>query len=239
MISKEYGSETRQGLSMRANIVSSVLVAVTDQLRRTRIKHTLELINSANVIGDSVNVSALLQQCTQRQPNIVILDLDISENEMLELSSQIQSRSPQTKIVLLDRQCRSKDLMNWASRGILAYASSEMDAHTLELAISTVMANSIWIGAKLARSADPVVEAPALQAAALKTNIDGALLSSLSEREKEVLRLLVAGHKNFAIAQQLAISPETIKSHMRRIMEKLSVRDRTQLVIKVLQQGAA
>ncbi|WP_369622547.1 response regulator transcription factor, partial [Pseudoalteromonas distincta] len=61
----------------------------------------------------------------------------------------------------------------------------------------------------------------------------------MSEREKQVLKLLVEGNKNFAIAQQLEISPETIKSHMRRIMEKLAVRDRTQLVIKVLQQGAA
>ncbi|HEY9755731.1 MAG TPA: response regulator transcription factor [Oculatellaceae cyanobacterium] len=225
---------------MRANTVSSVLVAVTDQLRRTRIKHTLELINSAHVIGDSVNVSALLQQCTQRQPDIVVLDLDISEAELLELASQIQTRSPQTKIILLDRECKSKDLMTWAARGILAYASSEMDAHILELAISTVVANSIWIGAKLAKCNETILEAPALQAAALKSkSIDGALLSTLSEREKEVLRLLVAGHKNFAIAQALAISPETIKSHMRRIMEKLSVRDRTQLVIKVLQQGAA
>ena len=225
---------------MRAITVSTVLVAVTDQLRRTRMKHTLEQIDSVNLIGDSVNLLALLQQCVNRQPNIVILDFNLAEEELVDVLDQIQARSKSTKIMFLDTDCKGKDIMQWAARGVLAYSTSDTDAHSLELAIASMQTNSIWISAQLTKLPERATELQMHQPPSNSTaNIDCGIMANLSEREKEVLRLLVAGHKNFAIAQALAISPETIKSHMRRIMEKLAVRDRTQLVIKVLQQGAA
>ena len=98
------------GIKMRATSVSTVLVAVTDQLRRTRIKHTLEQIDCVDLIGDSVNLSALLQQCSNRQPNIVVLDFNVSESELLDIADQIHARSESTKVMLLDRECRAKDI---------------------------------------------------------------------------------------------------------------------------------
>jgi DNA-binding NarL/FixJ family response regulator len=129
--------------------------------------------------------------------------------------------------------------MNWANKGIIGFATSDIDAHALRLAIQTVRTGAIWIGSRLSCHTEKN-EVPKARVATQA--MESSCMNALSEREREVLALLVAGHKNFAIAQALAISPETIKSHMRRIMEKLAVRDRTQLVIKVLQQqqqGAA
>jgi DNA-binding NarL/FixJ family response regulator len=221
---------------MHATDVPTVLIAVIDQLRRTRIKHTLDQAEKVNLIGDSVNLTALMQQCQNRQPNVVVLDFSVSEADHLDIADQIRSRSPNTKIMLLDQLCKTSELLQWASKGILAYATSDTDGPSLELAFASIQNNSIWIGAQLTTRVEKPNEAPRQQAAALP---ESNMMSMLSEREKEVLRLLVAGHKNFAIAEALAISPETIKSHMRRIMEKMAVRDRTQLVIKVLQQQGA
>ena len=221
---------------MREINTSTVLVAVIDQLRRTRIKHTLEQIESIELIGDSVNLSALLQQCMYREPDIVILDLSVTEPDIIEIAEQIRSRSKNTKIMLLDHVCKANEIMNWGSKGITAYATSDIDSHSLNLAVQTMRTDAIWIGHQ-STSRIENTETPPVRAAA--QTIENGCMSVLSGREREVLALLVAGHKNFAIAQALAISPETIKSHMRRIMEKLAVRDRTQLVIKVLQQQGA
>jgi DNA-binding NarL/FixJ family response regulator len=216
---------------------STVLIAVIDQLRRTRIKHTLEQIEGVELVGDSVNLSALLQQCVYREPDIVVLDLSVTDPDVVEIAEQIRLRSKNTRIMLLDKVCKPQEMMNWASKGVVAYATNDIDGCSLGLAIRTMRTGAIWIGAQLTHRMEQSDMPPARMAA--QATIDAGCLNALSEREREVLELLVAGHKNFAIAQALAISPETIKSHMRRIMEKLAVRDRTQLVIKVLQQQGA
>jgi DNA-binding NarL/FixJ family response regulator len=221
---------------MREINTSTVLVAVMDQLRRTRIKHTLEQIESIELIGDSVNLSALLQQCVYREPDIVVLDLSVNDPDIIDIAEQIRARSKSTKIMLLDHVCKTPEIMNWAHKGIIGYATSDIDGYSLGLAIQTMRTGAIWIGAQMTRRTEKDDVPPARVST---QTTEASCMSALSEREREVLALLVAGHKNFAIAQALAISPETIKSHMRRIMEKLSVRDRTQLVIKVLQQQGA
>jgi DNA-binding NarL/FixJ family response regulator len=221
---------------MREINTSTVLVAVMDQLRRTRIKHTLEQIESIELIGDSVNLSALLQQCVYREPDIVVLDLSVNDPDIIDIAEQIRARSKNTKIMLLDHVCKTSEIMNWAHKGIIGYATSDIDGYSLGLAIQTMRTGAIWIGAQMTRRTEKDDVPPARVST---QTTEASCMSALSEREREVLALLVAGHKNFAIAQALAISPETIKSHMRRIMEKLSVRDRTQLVIKVLQQQGA
>jgi DNA-binding NarL/FixJ family response regulator len=171
-----------------------------------------------------------------REPDIVILDLSVTDPDIIEIAEQIRSRSKNTKIMLLDHVCKANEIMNWGSKGITAYATSDIDSHSLNLAVQTMRTDAIWIGHQSTRRLENT-ETPPVRAAA--QTIENGCMSVLSGREREVLALLVAGHKNFAIAQALAISPETIKSHMRRIMEKLAVRDRTQLVIKVLQQQGA
>jgi DNA-binding NarL/FixJ family response regulator len=221
---------------MREINTSTVLVAVMDQLRRTRIKHTLEQLEGIEIIGDSVNLSALLQQCVYREPDIVVLDLGVNDPDIIDIAEQIKARSKNTKIMLLDHICKTTEIMTWGHKGIIGYATSDIDGHALSLAIQTMQTGAIWIGPQLTNRAEETVVPPARVAT---QTMEASCMNALSDREREVLALLVAGHKNFAIAQALAISPETIKSHMRRIMEKLSVRDRTQLVIKVLQQQGA
>jgi DNA-binding NarL/FixJ family response regulator len=223
-------------VTMREINTSTVLVAVIDQFRRTRIKHTLEHTEGIELIGDSVNLSALLQQCVYREPDIVVLDLGVIDEDIIDIAEQIRTRSKNTKIMLLDHVCKTTEIMNWGRKGIIGYATSDIDGYTLSLAIQTMRTGAIWIGPQLTNRTEKTEVPPAK---VTPQAIEASCMNVLSDREREVLALLVAGHKNFAIAQALAISPETIKSHMRRIMEKLSVRDRTQLVIKVLQQQGA
>jgi len=208
-----------------------------DQLRRTRIKHLVEQIEQVHLLGDSVNPTGLLQQVQCRQPDIVFLDLDLQHDAISELASQINQRSPGTKIMMLDYNCRPADIFAWVEKKILGYATSDIDSESLRIGIASLQSLSLWVH----RNTTDRLCAGESDTAYCdnKTCLESRLVSTLSEREKQVLKLLVEGNKNFAIAQRLEISPETIKSHMRRIMEKLAVRDRTQLVIKVLQQGAA
>ncbi|MFX8320121.1 hypothetical protein ABTL33_18940, partial [Acinetobacter baumannii] len=91
-------------------------------------------------------------------------------------------------IIVMDHLCKPSELLQWAAKGILAYATSDTDSSTLELAVTSVQNNCIWIGAQLTKQIEKVSDvAPHLVDA---RTLDAGLLSALSEREREVLRLL-------------------------------------------------
>src|SRR5262249_52348227 len=90
------------------------------------------------------------------------------------------------------------------------------------------LALGVWVGAKLFRSAPPAPFAPNIQAQA-------AL--GITEREYEVLGLIAAGRSNKEIAQKLAVSPNTVKTHVARLFEKLQSRRRTEALVKARELG--
>lgn len=138
----------------------------------------------------------------------------------------------QSKIIVITSHDRDEDILAALSAGADAYCLKGISATQLANAINSVIDGAVWL--------DPGI---AKQIVKLMSNRPEKPPDSdinpfqLSERERQILGLLVEGCSNQQMAEKLFLSAETIKTHMRHVMEKLRVSDRTQAAVKAVREG--
>ncbi|HZZ47353.1 MAG TPA: response regulator transcription factor [Pseudonocardia sp.] len=183
------------------------------------------------VVGEAIGAEQTMSVVSELSPDIVLCDVRMQGASGLDLCRELRERNPDQKVVLLsvydDEQYLFQALRAGASGYLLKKISSDELVRQLELAHSGV----IVIDTALAgRTMDT--------AARLASNEywPGAR-HGLTQRESEVLSLVVAGLSNRAIAARLVVSDETIKSHLRSTYRKLGVGDRAGAVATALREG--
>jgi DNA-binding NarL/FixJ family response regulator len=145
---------------------------------------------------------------------------------------------PATRVIMLTSHDNDRDIFAALGAGADGYCLKEVSGTQLTMAIRAVANGVAWL--------DPGVASRVLRACAAISpqalaGEDGTPKthgpSTLSQRELDVLRLVVEGLSNQEIADKLILSVETVKTHMRHIMEKLAVSDRTQAAVKAMREG--
>lgn len=183
------------------------------------------------VVGTAHDVAAAMEAVLSLEPDIVLCDVRMAGDSGLDLCRRLLERRPAQKVVLLsvydDEQYLFQALRAGAAGYLLKRIGGEELVRQLELAASGVTVVDATMAGRAAASA-----------ARLERNEfwPGARLG-LTHRESEVLALLVAGHSNRAIAAELVIGEETVKSHVRSVLRKLDVPDRTGAVAAALREG--
>lgn len=183
------------------------------------------------VVGTAHDAAAAMEAVLSLEPDIVLCDVRMAGDSGLDLCRRLHERLPAQKVVLLsvydDEQYLFQALRAGAAGYLLKRIGGEELVRQLELAASGVTVVDATMAGRAAASA-----------ARLERNEfwPGARLG-LTHRESEVLALLVAGHSNRAIAAELVIGEETVKSHVRSVLRKLDVPDRTGAVAAALREG--
>lgn len=183
------------------------------------------------VVGTAHDAAAATDAVLSLAPDIVLCDVRMAGDSGLDLCRRLHERLPEQKIVLLsvydDEQYLFQALRAGAAGYLLKRIGGEELVRQLELAASGVTVVDATMAGRAAASA-----------ARLERNEfwPGARLG-LTHRESEVLALLVAGHSNRAVAAELVIGEETVKSHVRAVLRKLDVPDRTAAVAAALREG--
>jgi DNA-binding NarL/FixJ family response regulator len=189
------------------------------------------------VLGQSGTLEETISLAKETQPDVVIMDLHASPVEELSAPDAVRAVCPKSKIVML---------IDNDEAAVFAALSSEADGYCLRecefdriyAAVQTVTSGEFWLDSVIARK---VVKALLDTMAILATDSGDRSISGeaneLSRRELEVLDLVAQGMSNQKIAQNLKISAETVKSHIRHIMKKLTVNDRTQAAVEALKRG--
>jgi DNA-binding NarL/FixJ family response regulator len=144
-------------------------------------------------------------------------------------AAAIRAEHPGMKIVMLTAHKDEQDIFGALAAGANGYCVKDITDERLLHAIESVYSGDLWLDSTIA--AKVVGALPDLKQAASATP------DQLSERELQVLQLIVDGLSNQQIAQKLYISNDTVKTHIKRILEKLSASDRTQAAVKALRQG--
>ena len=188
------------------------------------------------LVGQEGSVQTALPLIRELKPQIVLLDLRSITAAELDAPKAVRQASKHSRILMLIDNDEGEVFAALSSEAE-GYCLREAEFERIYSAIQTVAAGDFWLDSAIARK---VVKALLDTMAILATEpTDKAEFEreELSARELEVLALVSKGLSNQRIADTLKISAETVKSHIRHIMKKLVVNDRTQAAVKGLKRG--
>src|SRR5919106_1833675 len=190
-----------------------MLRAVTELLEQRGIE----------VVAEAVDGEDALAKIEARKPDVALVDIRMPRLSGVEVARRAARVSPDTAVILYSGYGDKALLMEALDAGVRGFVLKEAPLIDLHRAIETVAAGGIYV--------DPVL------AGALATAEVAAKLPSLTQRERDVLRLLADGLSNEEIGKELFISPETVRTHVRKAMDKLDADTRTQAVATALRQS--
>jgi DNA-binding NarL/FixJ family response regulator len=212
-----------------AAIPTTVRVVIADDhaLVRQGLRRYLDEAQGLEVVGEGASGAEAVSLVERERPDVVVLDIRMPEVDGLQAAAVIHERWPETGIVILSAYGDRKYLIDAIRSGARGYVLKVRDAETLAQTVRLVASGSLVIDPQLAI-------AIAEELAELRE--PGQPPVGLTDRELEVLQLLGFGHTNRDIARKLYISPDTVKSHLEHIYQKLGASDRTAAVAEALRR---
>lgn len=208
-----------------------VLIAEDHAIVRQGIRLLLDDQPDVEVVAEAADGRQAIALVEQVEPNVVLMDLAMPGINGLEATHTIKKRFPQVQVVALTVHESDEYFFQMIEAGAVGYVLKGADPALLLEAIRTAHQGEVFLHppltTKLVR--DYLRRARSGEAR--------ALYDDLTEREREVLRLIAEGHTNQEIADLLCISLSTVQTHRTHVMEKLKLRKRSELIDYALRQG--
>jgi two-component system response regulator NreC len=208
-----------------------VLIADDHQVVRVGLRTLLDGEPDMAVIGEAGNGAEAVAAAARLNPDVVIMDISMPEMDGLEATRRIRAASTTTHILILTVHAQERYLFPVLKAGASGYVLKSTIDTELVNAIRTVAQG----GAFLYPSATRMVLEGYL--ARVQSGDEQDAYERLSEREREVLKLIALGHTAGDIADKLALSPKSVETYRARIMEKLGLDSRPALVKYALARG--
>ena len=205
----------------------SVLIVDDHPLVRWGMRTFLVTQPDITVVGEAASGQEALLLAEELVPDVALLDLVMSGMDGIEATRCLKQLSPRTQIIVLTSYHQDEHIFPAIRAGALSYLLKDIQTEELADAIrkaargETVM--HPHVAARLVQDMQDVSRA--------------STISSLSEREQEVLRLIAEGQSNTIIAERLVLSEHTVKSHVSNILSKLHLADRTQAAVFTWREG--
>ena len=206
-----------------------VIIADDHSLVRQGLRRYLEMAGDIEVVGEAANgVEALrLMENGAGEPDVALLDIRMPEMDGLEAARRIRIEHPGVGVIMLTAYDDRQFVVEAVRAGARGYVLKARDAEHLIQTVRLVAGGNMVIDPQLV-----VALAEELSDAKVRDR----KAETLTAREVEVLQLLAFGHTNKDIAEQLFISPDTVKTHLEHIFEKLGTSDRTATVAEALRR---
>lgn len=206
-----------------------VLLVDDHHLFRTGLRSLLAE-HGFEVVGEAPSGEEALGLAGRRRPDVVVMDLNMPGMSGVEATRRLLQESPALKVLVVTVSADHDDLLQALEAGAVGYllkgAGPDELARAVEAAAEGESALSPHVATALVERSRAHAEAAG-----------SAAVGRLSERELEVLRLVAEGRDNAQIAEQLFLSPTTVKHHVSSILEKLGVSNRVQAAIQALRSG--
>lgn len=208
-----------------------ILIADDDQLVRVGLRAVLDAEDDLRVVGEAGDGIEALARAAALEPDVVIMDIRMPNLDGLAATQELVAREGAPRILVLTTFELDEYVYEALQAGASGFVLKRVPPRELIDAVRIVHAGESLLfpaaTAELVRSFVPATPPPELIRA----------VESLSERERDVFRLLAQGSSNREIAEELFVSAETVKSHVGSVLMKLEVRDRTQAVIAAYESG--
>jgi two-component system, NarL family, response regulator LiaR len=204
-----------------------VLIVEDDPLIQLGLEQSLSQQPNITVIGIAEDGYIGVKMAQELRPDIIVMDIGMPRLDGISATQKIKAASPNVHIVMLSSHTDDTEIIAALSSGADAYCVKGTSTESLLAAFVAAMDGATYLDPQVARKVMDHLKPP--------TQPENT--SHLSQRELEVLRLIVEGKSNPEIAKVLYLSPNTIKTHVRGIMNKLSVDDRVQAAVVALRSG--
>ena len=213
----------------------TVVVADDQSAVREGLVLLLGTLPGIAVIGEAEDGEAAVEAVATKNPQVVLMDLNMPRCDGVEATRRIRASHPQTQVVVLTTYSDDDSIIGALQAGALGYLTKDATRAEIGRAVLAAAAGQAVLDpAVQQRLLSAAVRAPAAASAGPATADD-----DLTPREAEVLRLIAAGKSNREIARALFVSEATVKTHVNRIFAKTGSRDRGQAVHYAYQHGYA
>lgn len=214
----------------------NVVIVEDYKLTRVGLRSTINEFENISVIGEAEDAIKGLEIIKKEKPHVVLMDLGLPEMNGIEATQKVKEISPDTKVIILTSHDREEEVLAALGSGASAYCLKDIDPKTLASVIKNVSKGACWLDSAVAQVALNLFPKPENTDLQHGSEVSDAR-AQLTEREFEVLRLLVKGKSNTEIAKELIVSVHTAKAHVRSILQKLCVDDRVQAAVKAIKEN--
>jgi DNA-binding NarL/FixJ family response regulator len=184
------------------------------------------------VVGEACDGMDAIDKIIETTPDVVLLDLKMPRVDGLTVLRSIQTRAPQSKVILFASSDNKEDFIEAMKLGCSGILQKDASVNMIEKSIQKVHQGEIWLDsnttAAVFRSFAAPSEFPGTPLANGKPPRERA---QLSHREREIIILIAQGYKNKEIAEKMFITEQTVKNHLHNVFDKLGVSDRLELAL--------
>jgi two-component system response regulator NreC len=208
-----------------------VLIADDHPIMRAGVRLMLENETDIEIVGEADNGLKAVEMTKTLHPDVVIMDISMPDLDGFEATRRIVQTSPQTRVLVLTMYDSEEHFFEILKAGAVGYVPKKAAPTDLIAALRSVHAGGVFIYPTVARSLvnDFLRRADGAQ--------EQESLGGLSDRERQVLRMIAEGVSNREIAEALVLSVKTVERHRANIMEKLGLHNRTALVKYAIRKG--
>ena len=220
---------------MKAENIKIMLVE-DHKLIRVGIRTLFEEAIGYTVIAEAESGKEAIEKAYKLQPDVILLDLGLPDISGIKVLKNLQEKEINSKVIVLSSHVDENEIMSCLTIGAYAYVLKDINTETLLHIVKSVHEGAMWLDPKivpiLRSKNESIIPAKQTNRAMFKSSH-----ANLTQREYEVLKLVVDGKSNNEIAKELCISEHTAKAHVCNIIQKLVVDDRTQAAVKALKEG--
>jgi len=209
--------------------VTRVLIADDDHLMRAGLVELLSYDPTIDIVGQAATGREAVDQARRHAPDVVLMDVRMPDLDGIAATRELTRTVPAAKVLMLTTFEQDDYIFGALRAGASGFLLKRTRPEDLIAAVHTIAAGDALLSPSVTRRViDRMAHHPAP---------DRAALAQLTSREREVLQLIARGLSNREIAAALVVEESTVRTHVKRILMKLDLRDRVQAVIFVYENG--
>ena len=204
-----------------------ILIVDDHAIMRDGIRALLGLHDDLEIVGEASEGREAIEKARDLMPDVVIMDIAMPGMDGLEAARRIMRKTPKTKVLVLTQYDNKEYVLSAIKAGVSGYVPKRALGSELVSAIYAICQGNSFLY-------------PSAAAALIKEYLQQAEkepYDQLTEREREILKLIAEGHTSREIAEMLFISLKTVLGHRTKIMEKLDLHNRTELIKYAMRRG--
>jgi DNA-binding NarL/FixJ family response regulator len=212
--------------------VTRVLIADDDDLMRAGLAELLSADPSIDIAGEARTGCEAIERARRLSPDVVLMDVRMPDLDGIEATRDLASAAPSARVLILTTFEQDDYIFGALRAGASGFLLKRTRPEELIAAVHTVAAGDSLLSPSVTRRVvDRMAQQPTPEFDAQ------AKLDELTPREREVLELVARGLSNREVAAELVVEESTIRTHVKRILMKLDLRDRVQIVIFAYETG--